>query len=453
LTPSLGVVTVVEPRVALVAVKGTTDPAALGPPDISFSPLEDAAHITMAFEVEGRNRARPRPAIEVATSDPRIAAIAAAVSREQLAARIRNLVAFQTRDATTSNCEAAGTSIHDYFRSLGLATESDYFTFGTKPYSASNIIATLPGRMDPEHVVIICAHYDSKVRPETLAPGADDNASGTAAVMEAARTLSSTPFDFTVKFIAFSAEEWGLYGSRHYAQEARQRGEQIIGVLNIDMIGYVDRAPEDVDVAVNEASDWLFSRFNSAAATYAALQSLKHVDASTARSDQLSFWAQGYPALVATADLPVTSPYYHTPADEFDTLDMAFATDAARAAIATVAHLAQPLASPGTATGLAVRVYTSLSLFSTATSVSLTWKAVGGAAGYHVYGTSSSHANYERLTRAPVTTNSYVARLVSGPGPTRRAAGEVPAHFVVTAVDAQGHEGNHSAEVKVSLVR
>ena len=388
-------------------------------------------------------------------ADPRIVALAATVSRERLAAGIWNLVSFGTRDASTSNCEAAGTSIVDHFRSLGLATQSDYFTFGSKPYSTSNIIATLPGRADPQRVVIICAHYDSRSRqPETAAPGADDNASGTAAVMEAARVLSSTPFDFTVKFIAFSAEEGALAGSRHYAEDARRRGEQIVGVVNLDMIGYVDRAPEDVDVAVNAASDWLGSHFTSAAAMYAALPSVKQVDPSLARSDNLSFWTEGYPALVAVSDLPVTNPHYHTPTDEFETLDMDFATAVSRAAIATIAGLAQPVASPGTPTGLAVSVYTSMSLFSTATSVYLTWNTVDGAAGYHVYRTSSSHANYERVTTTPVRTTSYAGRLMSlaGPGRTGQAAAEVPTFFVVTAVDGQGREGNRSAEVTVNLV-
>lgn len=456
LAPSLGPVTLLEPRVALVAVNGTVEPGDLGPADISFTPLDGAARITMAFEVAGRGHARPRAATEAAVPDPRIAAMAAAVSRERLAAHIRTLAGFQTRDARTSNCQAAGTSIFDHLRSLGLATRSDQFTFGSPPSWTSNIIATLPGRSDPQRVVILCAHYDSRSRrPETLAPGADDNASGTAAVMEAARVLSATPFDFTVKLIAFSAEEGGLYGSRHYAQDARRRGEPIIGVVNLDMIGYADRAPEDVDVAVNPASDWLGTRFDSAAATYAALPSVKHVDPSIARSDNLSFWAQGYPALVATSDLPVTNPHYHTPGDEFETLDMGFATAVTRAAISAVAELAQPVASPGTASGLEARAYTSISLFSTATAVYLTWDAVGGAAGYHVYRTSSSHANYERVTTTPLTTTSFAGRLMSiaGAGRSGEVVAAVPTYFVVTAVDAQGREGNRSAEVRVDLVR
>ena len=105
-------------------------------------------------------------------------------------------------------------------------------------------------------MVIVCAHYDStSTQATTHAPGADDNASGTAAVMEMARVLAGYQFDYTIKFIAFSAEEWGLYGSRHYAQAAKQRGEQIVGVVNLDMIGYVDLEPEDLDIVVDGQSD------------------------------------------------------------------------------------------------------------------------------------------------------------------------------------------------------
>jgi len=115
-----------------------------------------------------------------------------------------------------------------------------------------NIVATKTGLVNPQRQYILCGHYDSiSWMPWEEAPGADDNASGVAAVMEIARILKDYHFRSTIKFICFSAEEVGHLGSRHYAEEALREGDQIAGVLNLDMIAYADSLPEDLDVVTN----------------------------------------------------------------------------------------------------------------------------------------------------------------------------------------------------------
>lgn len=288
---------------------------------------------------EGRPRA-PGAILKPPVYDPLIALMVNQVTQANLSAGILQLQSFSTRYASTAGCALAGDYLLNYFAQLGLASESDSFNFSA--YSSRNIIALLPGKVFPQYVVLIGAHYDSySNQAATAAPGADDNASGTAAVMEIARILSQYRFDFTLKFVCFSAEEWGLYGSKHYAQEAKARGEKLIGVINMDMIAYADRLPEDLDLVVNQRSQWLANRFAICAAQYFSLPLLKVVNANLRWSDHSPFWDQGFSAVCGIEDYGVPNPYYHKPTDLFTTLNMDFATSVTKIALAVAAGLAQ----------------------------------------------------------------------------------------------------------------
>lgn len=279
--------------------------------------------------------------------NPVLPVLAGQVAKASLSSYILSLQSFQTRYASTPNCEAAGTFLYNFFAQLGLPCEYDPFTFATT-YTSRNVVATLLGKTHPERVIIVCAHYDSTSPIDyrtTLAPGADDNASGTAAVMEIARVLADTSFDYTIKFICFSAEEWGLYGSKHYAQEAKSREEKIIGVVNLDMIAYADLAPEDLDVYVNPLSEWLANRNIIISKLYGPPDILKFINSSIRSSDHSPFWDQGYSAMLGIEDYSPKNPYYHKTTDTFDTLNMDFATSVTKIALTIVADLAQPLSS------------------------------------------------------------------------------------------------------------
>jgi Zn-dependent M28 family amino/carboxypeptidase len=266
------------------------------------------------------------------------------VSVQNLSRYILDLQNFVTRYASTTNCELAGDYLYTHFVQLGLDCGYDPFTFSASRFSR-NIVATLRGKTYPQHHIILCAHYDSTSggnQAAILAPGADDNASGTAAVMEIARILSRTSFDFTLKFICFSAEEWGLYGSKHYAQEAKSRGEKIMAVINMDMIAYADEIPEDLDLVVNQRSEWLANRFFICATLYMPLDLSKVVNANLKYSDHSPFWDQGYSAVLGIEDTVIRNPYYHKTTDTFDVLNMDFATSVTKLALAVAASLAQP---------------------------------------------------------------------------------------------------------------
>jgi leucyl aminopeptidase len=118
-------------------------------------------------------------------------------------------------------------------------------------------VGSIPGSVDSGKVVLLCAHLDSKSEKRLrYAPGADDNASGCAAVLEAARVLSKHRFENTVRFLIFAEEETGQHGSRAYVKGIEGSGEEIIGAINLDMIAYGGR-DEAFDLVTRPKHRWL----------------------------------------------------------------------------------------------------------------------------------------------------------------------------------------------------
>jgi hypothetical protein len=210
-----------------------------------------------------------------------------------------------------------------------------------------NVIATKTGTVSPDEQVIICAHFDNtSEQPENVAPGADDNGSGTAAVIEAARLFASGSFEKTIKFCLWTGEEQGLVGSEVYASEAFARGDDIIGVYNFDMIAYDGNgdgvielhcgtmAPSIAlgDLFINVINDYNIT-LNPTQLTYG----------STDRSDHASFWDFDYPAILGIEDFSSDfNPYYHTTWDIIANFDTTYFIDYVMSAIGATATLAAP---------------------------------------------------------------------------------------------------------------
>ncbi len=367
-----------------------------------------------------------------------LAGLATQVSAERLRADIQSLQDFKTRYASTTQCDAAGAFILERFRQLGLAAENDPFIFETY-YHSNNIVAVIPGRVAPQRLVLVCAHYDSTSNnPLVSAPGADDNGSGTAAILELARILATEKFDFSIVLLCVSAEEWGLFGSAHYARQARQDGAEIIAVVNLDMIAYPGSQQRVLDVIGDRRSEWLTDRFIAAAQPLVGLRLAKVIDPSLTWSDHSSFWDQGYSALCGIEDSD--NPYYHRTSDTVATLDLAFAAAAVQASLTAVADLAQPLSTPAAPSGLQARSQVSAALFASLKTVYLDWQAnPEPVSGYHVYRADQSHGPYLRLTAQPVSATSFRDVFLR--------AGQAY-FYVLTAVDEQGRESNYSEEVR-----
>ena len=360
------------------------------------------------------------------------------VSKARLTQTIQDLQDFQTRDASRPECDAAGDYLYNTLKNMGLVVEFQHFPFDV--FTAKNVIATLPGKTSPQGIVIICAHYDSTSDISGKAPGADDNGSGTSAVIEAARVLRHYNFDFTIKFCCWSAEEYGLYGSRHYANQAWEREEKIVGVINLDMIGFSNNLPEDLDVVHNGSSAWIAECYKTQADLYTNLPINIRAVPSLTYSDHAPFWDSGYYAILGIEDWPLNTPFYHTQDDKLETMDMALVTDATRVSLAVAAAMAQlegPVPPPK---GIEAQSQVVYSIFLSHKSVFINWQQGDSSIkGYNIYRTTIPHTNYKKLNSSPITGNSF-----SDMGLDTGSR----YFYILTALNQSGEESNFSIEVK-----
>ena len=244
------------------------------------------------------------------------------------------LDSIKTRHSNYAGNAKAAQFILEKFQSFGL--EAGYQQYDNNGF---NVIGTKTGTVYPNEYYIICAHYDDMPN-SILAPGADDNASGTSAVIEAARLLSSFDFDYTVKFIAFDEEEQGMIGSRAYADTAFKYGDVIKGVLNLDMIGWDSNNDYEVSIGANVASMPLLADFTDILRIFQPILS-PHLIIAT-NSDHSRFWNRGYPALLAIEEYPGDFlPHYHTVNDLYQHINLPFFMAVSKGAIAALATMAK----------------------------------------------------------------------------------------------------------------
>ncbi len=223
-----------------------------------------------------------------------------------------------------ANNDLAADYLVEQFETFGNLTITNQ-TFNT---NGRNIIATQLGKTTPENIYMVCAHYD------TVADFcADDNASGTAAVLEIARILSTQCLDNTILYALWDEEEIGLLGSQFYANQAAANNDNILGVLNMDMIGYDGDNPGDIgdnefdiDYRNIAASPTMKDDIITVLNTYNFNLSVIEVNPGTAASDHASFWAQGYSAVLVGESWETNdqTPFYHTSLDRVATLDLPY---------------------------------------------------------------------------------------------------------------------------------
>lgn len=241
--------------------------------------------------------------------------------------------------------------IEKEFTSYGLSMESDAFTYWGKSYR--NIIArTAPHTYPPpigrgkggEGFVILGAHYDSVEG----SPGADDNASGVAVLLEAARILSQVRLRSPVLFCAFNLEELNMVGSTHFSKRLKASGATVRAMVSLEMVGFTDPRPgsqrypaglrwfypeqgDFIGVVGNWRSSGLLRRFSRLMRQVPSLP----VETLTVLgngfllpqvrlSDHAPFWDLGYPALLVTDTAFFRSPHYHGPTDTLETLNLDF---------------------------------------------------------------------------------------------------------------------------------
>jgi Zn-dependent M28 family amino/carboxypeptidase len=273
------------------------------------------------------------------------------VSPDHIRSHIRALEGVRHPLVAPEALEQAADYISDVLRSLDYDVADHCFPDNGRLFR--NVIATKRGDHLPHERVIILAHYDTVAG----SPGADDNASGVAVMLEIARVLARFNFERTLHFIGVNLEEnehegdpgSGTRGSRALAAHARENGWNIAGVIVLESVGYAGESvlqsiPTGIPVSIpevgnfiavvgNEQSQELIEGFARAVEHYQpdllhaalAVPGNGEMLPDSRRSDHASFWDEGFKAIMLTDTTNFRSPHYHRPTDTLDTLNMGFA--------------------------------------------------------------------------------------------------------------------------------
>lgn len=250
----------------------------------------------------------------------------------------------------------------------GLAVQTEPFYWWLSGWRRHhNLIATIPARTatspDAQGRVIIGAHYDTV----PFSPGADDNASGVAILLEVARVCAAVAATSRrrVDFIAFGMEEEGCVGSSRHASRLARRGVPVAAMVSLECVGYTDHRPGSqrllpgLPVTVPDRGTFLGVIGNRSARPCATVleQAMRLVSPrleavtlmvddsgralpATRLSDHAPFWDRGYPALLLTDTAFLRNPHYHQPHDLPETLDLGFMVQVARSMVAFTLMLA-----------------------------------------------------------------------------------------------------------------
>ncbi len=202
-----------------------------------------------------------------------------------------------------------------------------------------NVIGEIGGTTHPENIYIIGGHLDGVGG----SVAADDNGSGAAATLMIADILSQYQWGCTLRFVFWTGEEQWLLGSRPYAQRSNALNENILGYINLDMIGYnSEGSSSGVDIIYNENIAQTLLDANTFVETVNAYQfqiEPEIMSDLSADSDHYSFWENGFPAILVMENQADWNPYYHTTNDTIDHVDYNYLTEITKASLATFLHM------------------------------------------------------------------------------------------------------------------
>lgn len=260
-------------------------------------------------------------------------------------------------DSSPESLRGTADYLRQQFTSLGLSTVSHEFSAWGRIYE--NVIATTPHDRDSSAApLILAAHYDTVIG----SPGADDNASALAVLLDVARQVVNMRLQRPVRLIAFCLEEENLLGSRAYAAHLTSTQQSILGAIVLECVGYTrdeegsQKIPPGVPVTVPTVGNFLavIGNQGSHALTMVVEQAMKsripvvplvvpgngELLPDTRRSDHTSFWEQGFPAVMLTDTANFRNPNYHQPTDTIETLNLDFMAQVADGVAAAVIELA-----------------------------------------------------------------------------------------------------------------
>jgi hypothetical protein len=271
--------------------------------------------------------AREAPALAMPAATVPPDSIVKLVSQDSISAWLYRLQAYYRRAAGTDSCRAAREWLAGKFHGFGY--DSVYVdTFALYPGGPlgpyGNVVATKVGTVYPDIQIVIGGHFDGV----PAAPGVDDNGTGTVGTLEIARVLAGIETQVTLIFIAFDAEELGLYGSWHYADAAAARDERILAMWNMDMIGHITNA--NAAKIYRGADSRLGQRWMSVAASLVGITGF--LQGQVGNSDQFPFDQNGYPAFFLQEYN--FSTVYHTARDSTTFINFSYLTRMIKASAA-----------------------------------------------------------------------------------------------------------------------
>lgn len=253
-----------------------------------------------------------------------------------------------TRSTYHKDLEQALQYLEEQYRSLGISTSRH--AYKVRGRTLYNLVAELPGTVKPEQVLIIGSHVDSTAgrqwQAEPVAPGADDDGSGTVALLELARCLAPMQRDHTIRFVHFTGEEQGLWGSYAYSDKVNKDKTSVIAMLQIDMIGYCGKPGNRVDI--HDEAD----RHGSHDLTVSLVRNIHryglqlnavdtHNYAVKDRSDHAGFLDHGYKAVLISEEFTPSgfNPHYHSTKDRVAAMNLPYMVEVVKMVLATAVDL------------------------------------------------------------------------------------------------------------------
>ncbi len=260
------------------------------------------------------------PVIE--TENPEIRSLMDSVSIDSIKANIEHLCSYHTRRFDSRYIWEVQDWLTNRYEQFGIdSIQLHDFKINKPDYpeeTADNVIAVQWGTKTPQEFVICGAHYDSwnsdGTNPDTIrSPGADDNASGVAGILETARLLSHHTFDRTIIYANWCAEEIGLVGSTAYAEDCAAQNMDIVGYFNLDMTGYLEEGSDIHVHLMYTTQDSLIANFvYNFSHIYFPEMPIHQNWLAWGDSDYSSFNRSGYPAVHPFEDVYTSSPFIHT---------------------------------------------------------------------------------------------------------------------------------------------
>ena len=331
----------------------------------------------------------------------------------------KTLFDFDSKHITKPGNKLASNYLFETYKSFGYEPELQWFDQRTAVDGrTANVIATLKGTVNPELIYVVSSHYDSVA----AGPGADDDSTGTSALLETARLLAGHPQPATIIFASFTGEEAGLLGSREFVRRAVADKKQVVGALNNDMVGWAN--DYRLDNTIRYSNPGIRDVQHAAAMQFTNLITY---DALYYKGTDAAAYYEAYGDIVGgIGSYPVLgNPHYHQPHDFLETINHQLVTEVAKTTAATLMLLAS---SPSRLTGLNVERFAG----GTAT---LSWKpsVEKGVTGYVVaYGPPDKPEAQQTKVVKPAVTLSNVQ------------AGTIVS---VKAINSKGLEGWDSARV------